>query len=277
MYGGTNWGALACPVVATSYDYSSPISENRRIDSKYYETKNLALFTRVAKDLTVTERVANSTSYSDNAAVATSELRNPDTNAAFYVTIHSTSSSGTRESFKLNINTSIGKLTVPQHAESIVLNGHQSKIIVTDFSIGKQTLTYSTAEVLTYAVVDGHPTVVLWVPAGESAEFHVKGARKGSVQDASGSKAKFYTDRQGVIASLSAVNGKTVLQFDNDVKVVVVDRPTAYHFWAPNLSDDPTGPVDKSGKIPLSFLWCAFKLTVLSPRTGALFGSGCDL
>ncbi|OAG06980.1 uncharacterized protein CC84DRAFT_1143190 [Paraphaeosphaeria sporulosa] len=246
MYGGTNWGAFACPVVATSYDYSSPISENRKIDSKYYETKSLALFTRVAKDLTVTNRVANSTAYSDNAAIATSELRNPNTNAAFYVTIHSTSSSGTREAFKLNVNTSIGELTIPQHAGSIVLNGHQSKIIVTDFSIGKQKLTYSTAEVLTYAVIDGNPTVVLWVPAGESAEFHVKGARKGSVESASGSKAKFYTDRQGVTASFNAVSGKSVLQFDNDVKVVVVDRPTAYLFWAPNLSDDPIGPVDKS-------------------------------
>ncbi|KAJ4356191.1 uncharacterized protein N0V89_004221 [Didymosphaeria variabile] len=246
MYGGTNWGAFACPVVATSYDYSSPISENRRIGSKYYETKNLALFTRVAKDLTMTNRLANSTSYSDNAAVATSELRNPNTNAAFYVTIHSTSSSGTEESFKLNVNTSIGRLTIPQHAGTILLNGHQSKIIVTDFSIGKQSLTYSTAEILTYAVIDGNPTVILWVPAGESAEFHVKGARKGSVQGASGSKAKFHQDRQGVAASLIAVNGKNVLQFDNHVRVIVVDRPTAYLFWAPNLSEDPFGPVDRS-------------------------------
>jgi hypothetical protein len=252
MYGGTNWGAFACPVVATSYDYSSPISENRHIDSKYYETKNLALFTRVAKDLTVTNRVANSTSYSDNAAIATTELRNPNTNAAFYVTIHSTSSSGTRESFKLNVNTSIGRLTIPQHAGSIVLDGHQSKIVVTDFSLGKQKLTYSTAEVLTYAVIDGHPMVVLWVPAGESAEFHVKGAHKGSVQAGSGAKARFNADHQGVTTSFSAVNGKSVLQFDNNVRVVVVDRPTAYLFWAPNLSDDPTGPVDKSGKLPLS-------------------------
>lgn len=31
---------------ATSYDYSSPISENRIIGSKYYETKLLTQFTR---------------------------------------------------------------------------------------------------------------------------------------------------------------------------------------------------------------------------------------
>ncbi|KAF1978168.1 hypothetical protein BU23DRAFT_525879 [Bimuria novae-zelandiae CBS 107.79] len=246
MYGGTNWGALACPVVATSYDYSSPISENRHIDSKYYETKNLALFTRVAEDLVVTNRIGNSVSYSTNPAVKTSELRNPETNAAFYVTIHATSSSGTRESFKLHVSTSIGNLTIPQHAGSIVLNGHQSKILVTDFSIGNKTLTYSTAEVLTYALIDGHPTVVLWVPRGESAEFHVKGARKGSVQAAGGSNATFHVDRHGVSSNFQAVNGKSVVHFDNSVRVIVADRPTAYRFWAPNLSEDPFGPVDES-------------------------------
>jgi hypothetical protein len=46
LYGGTNWGWLACPVVASSYDYSSPVSEDRIIGSKYYETKLLTHFTR---------------------------------------------------------------------------------------------------------------------------------------------------------------------------------------------------------------------------------------
>ena len=63
MFGGTNWGWSGCPVVgmsleapggggnaklfpATSYDYSSPVSENRAIWDKYYETKLLAMFTR---------------------------------------------------------------------------------------------------------------------------------------------------------------------------------------------------------------------------------------
>ncbi|KAF2681819.1 glycoside hydrolase family 35 protein [Lentithecium fluviatile CBS 122367] len=246
MYGGTNWGAFACPVVATSYDYSSPISENRKIDSKYYETKNLALFTRVAEDLTVTNRVGNSTAYATNSAVTTSELRNPDTNAAFYVTIHAYSPSSTKESFKLQVSTSIGNLTIPQRGGSIVLNGHQSKILVTDFRIGKRTLTYATAEVLTYALVDGNPVVVLWTGSGESAEFHIKGAHNGKVRSVGGAKATFHSDRTGVTTSIPSVAGMTVLEFDNKVKVIVADKPTAYLIWASNLSDDPFAPVDKS-------------------------------
>lgn len=249
VFGGTNWGALAAPVTATSYDYSSPISENRKIDSKYYETKNLALFTRVAEDLTVTDRIGNSSAYTSNSAVEASELRNPLTNAAFYVTIHSYSPSSTKESFKLHVSTSIGNLTIPQHEGSIVLNGHQSKILVTDFAMGNHTLTYSTAEVLTYALIDNKPVAVLWAGTGESVEFHIKGAKKGhQVSKNKGLNATFHAESHGVTANIQQVFGLSVLDFDNGVKVIVADKPTAYLFWAPNLSKDPFAPVDQSGK-----------------------------
>jgi beta-galactosidase GanA len=247
MYGGTNWGALACPVTATSYDYSAPISENRIIGNKYYETKNLAMFTQVAEDLTVTDRVGNSTAYTTNAAVTASELRNPDTNGAFYVTIHSKSSSGTTEPFELHVGTSIGNLTIPQKSGSIVLSGHQSKILVTDFTIGNNRLTYSTAEVLTYALIDSKPVVVLWAESGASVEFHLKGAKKASVsKEHHVANSTFQSDDHGVVANLPSISGMTVIEFNNGVKVVVADKLTAYRFWAPNLSNDPTAPVDKS-------------------------------
>lgn len=250
MYGGTNWGALAAPVVATSYDYSSPISENRKIDSKFYETKNLALFTRVADDLTVTDRLGNNTGYTTNSAVEASELRNPETSAAFYVTIHSESSSSTTESFKLHVSTSVGNLTIPQHAGSIVLKGHQSKILVTDFAIGNHTLTYSTAEVLTYALIDSQPVLILTAGIGESIEFHVKGTKKGSlVGPGSSGNATFHSEAGGVTTNIASVSGMSVYHFDNGVKVIVADKPTAYLFWAPNLSNDPFAPVDQSGKL----------------------------
>ncbi|KAF2470813.1 uncharacterized protein BDR25DRAFT_261998 [Lindgomyces ingoldianus] len=246
MYGGTNWGALAAPVTATSYDYSAPISEDRFIGSKFYETKNLAMFTRVAKDLTETIRLGNSTSYTNNVAVMASELRNPTTSSAFYVTIHSYSPSSTRESFKLYVSTSIGNLTIPQRGGSIVLNGHQSKILVTDFALGRQILTYSTAEVLTYVIVDGQPIVVLWAGNGESVEFHAKGAKRGSVVTKTNSNATFYQDDHGIIASLSQIAGMTMVSFDNGLTVVVADKTTGYQFWAPNLSNDPFASVYKS-------------------------------
>jgi hypothetical protein len=284
MFGGTNWGAIAAPVTATSYDYSSPISENREIGAKYYETKNLAMFTRVAEDLTVTNRLGNSSSYTTNSAVEASELRNPLTNAAFYVTIHSTSSSSTRESFKLRVSTSAGNITIPQHAGSIVLDGHQSKIISTDFKMGNNTLTYSTAEVLTYALINSKPVVVLSTGVGESVEFHIKGATKGSlISNGTSSNATFYTEAHGVTANIQKVSGMSVYHFNNGVKVVVADKPTAYLFWAPNLSNDPFAPVDQSVLVQGPYLVrgatldgsvLALKGDIMNSTTVEVFASG---
>ncbi|KAL4735663.1 glycoside hydrolase superfamily [Aspergillus similis] len=247
MFGGTNWGGIAAPVTASSYDYSAPISEDRSIGSKYYETKLLALFTRCAKDLTMTDRLGNGTQYTDNEAVIASELRNPDTNAAFYVTTHLDTTVGTDESFKLHVNTSKGALTIPRHGGTIRLNGHQSKIIVTDFSLGSETLLYSTAEVLTYAVFDRKPTLVLWVPTGESGEFAIKDAKSGSVANCSGcSNIQFHRDSGSLTVTFTQGEGISVLQLDNGVRVVLLDRQKAYTFWAPALTDDPLVPEGES-------------------------------
>ena len=270
MYGGTNWGALAAPVTATSYDYSSPISENRFISSKYYETKNLAMFTRVAEDLSVTDRLGNSTTYTTNDAVMASELRNPHTGSAFYVTIHSYSPSSTRESFKLHISSSIGNLTIPQRSGSILLNGHQSKILVTDFTIGPHVLSYSTAEVLTYAIIDGSPVLALWADVGESVEFHIKGAHTGTVVESQGaSNITFHTDDHGIIVGIPQVTGLHVVMLDNGVKILIADKPSAYHFWAPNLSDDPFAPVNQSGN---AFVFCKISFTCLTYSTVLVSG-----
>lgn len=248
MYGGTNWGAIACPIVATSYDYSSPIQESRGLWSKFHETKLLSLFTRAAEDLTVTDLIGVGTNYTTNAAIQASELRNPDTNAAFYVTRHVTSSSGTSETFKLSVSTSAGNFTIPQgNNASIALNGHQSKILVTDFKFGKKSLIYSTAEVLTYAILDNKPVLALWVPTGESGEFYVKGVKAGKQERCQGcSNIKFSKTKQGVIVSFTQGTGASVITLDNDVRVLLLDRSFAYLTWAPTITADPFGPADET-------------------------------
>ncbi|KAL4934561.1 glycoside hydrolase family 35 protein [Aspergillus undulatus] len=242
VFGGTNWGGIAAPVTATSYDYSAPISEDRSIGSKYYETKLLALFTRAARDLTVTDRLGNGTQYTTNEAVSATELRNPENNAAFYVLHHEDTTVGTDESFRLHVNTSQGALTIPRHGGFIRLNGHQSKIIVTDFNVGSETLLYSTAEVLTYEIFDGKPTLVLWVPTGESGEFAIKGAKSGS----STSPVRFHPSNGTLAVGFNQTQGINVVELDNGVRVLLLDRQAAYTFWAPTLTDDPLVPESES-------------------------------
>ncbi|KAH7320864.1 family 35 glycosyl hydrolase [Stachybotrys elegans] len=246
LFGGTNWGWHACPLVATSYDYSSPVSENRELWSKFYETKLLTLFTRVAKDLAHVDRLGDSTSYTDNEAITTSELRNPETNAAFYVVMHDDSTSGTQETFKLRVNTSEGEMTIPRRGRDITINGHQAKILVTDFTFGGKKLLYSTAEVLSYAVIDGSEVLALWLPEGEAGEFCVKGVSSAQLSHGSGVEA-FEAQAEADTITISYIqrSGLTALDLDGS-KVLLMDRETAYRFWVPTLDNDPFAPPEKT-------------------------------
>ena len=249
LYGGTNWGGLAAPVVATSYDYSSPISESRTIGDKYAETKLIGLFFRAARDLTKTDLIGNGTQYANNPMISTNELRNPDTGAAFYVTIHANSTVGTREEFKLKVNTSIGTLIIPRKGSNIVLDGFQSKIIVTDFIFGSHRLVYSTAEVLSVSTISQMETIVLWVPTGETAEFSVKDAKSGRLTQCQGCSSVGLHPGQGELTiSLQQSEGMSILEIDGCMRVIVMDRSFAYRFWATPLTNNPMAPENQTGQ-----------------------------
>lgn len=249
LFGGTNWGHSACPVVASSYDYSSPVSENRQLWSKFYETKLIVLFTRVAHDLAHTDRVGNGTMYTNNKKIRTAELRNPDTDAGFYVVLHDESSSGSTEQFKLDVTTSEGNITIPQLSNTITIDGHQSKILVTDFKFGEKKLVYSTAEVLSYAIIDGKEVLALWLPEGEAGEFKVKSDATAGVFSAAGEDSvALYEDDNGFTVSYVQNKGTSIIELDDGARILMLDREAAYRFWAPNLDNDPFAPVDNSGK-----------------------------
>ncbi|KAL4753695.1 glycoside hydrolase superfamily [Aspergillus terricola var. indicus] len=220
IHGGTNWGWIGAPAA---------IAENRTIGSKYYEIKSLALFARVAKDLTKTNIVGNSTSYSDNEAITAIELRNPDTDAGFYAIRHTDPTSNDEQSLRLSMS----------------LNGHVAKILVTDFRFGGRNLLYSTAEVLTYGVFDSRPTLALWVFNGEGGEFFTECATSGSAVRGDASKVQFVKSEKGLIVNFKEQAGMTVVTTDNDVRVLLMDRDTAHLFWVPALTADPIVPVDQ--------------------------------
>ncbi|KAF2669124.1 family 35 glycosyl hydrolase [Microthyrium microscopicum] len=245
VFGGTSWGWHAAPVTGTSYDYASPIQENRTIGDKYYETKLLAQFTRAAKDLSFTDRIGNGTSYTTNAAIMASELRNPDTNAGFYVTRHRDSTSSTVETFKLKANISGSILTIPQYDSGIKLNGHQSKILVTEFEFGNKLLLYSTAEVLTYSVQDKKGTLVLWVPTGESGEFAIDGVKNGRVISRDGSTSiGIYSGQSNVTITFQQTRGSSLVELDDGTRVILLDRSAAYRLWSPVLGNNPSADAD---------------------------------
>lgn len=206
----------------------------------------------MARDLTKVDRISNSTGYTSTPDIFTTELRNPDTNGGFYVTLHTSSPSTALTPFKLKVNTSVGNLTIPQYANSsIVLNGRQSKIIVTDFKVGNEKLIYSTAEVLTVSIQDNLPIIVLWLPTGEKGEFFLTGVREGKVTKRDGtSNVDFHPTKGGLIVSYTQLAGSSVVEFNNRFRVVLVDRSAAYYTWVPSLSSDPFTPESSTSKSP---------------------------
>jgi hypothetical protein len=150
-----NWGGLATNLVGTDYNYSAPISADRTLTPKYYETKLLGLFLGVAQDLRMTDRIAYGTNYTNLESttakpgnetlgpVGAAELRNPVTDAGFYVLRHNVSASEESSTFKVNVRTSIGNLQVPRFNDAMTLHGRESKILVTDFRFANRTLLYS--------------------------------------------------------------------------------------------------------------------------------------
>lgn len=207
----------------------------------------------MARDLTKVDRIRNSTGYASTPDIFTTELRNPDSNGGFYVTLHTSSPSTAITPFKLKVNTSAGNLTIPQYSNSsILLNGRQSKIIVTDFKVGSEKLIYSTAEVLTVSIQDYLPIVVLWLPSGEKGEFFLTGVHEGKVTKKDGtSTIDFHPTRGGLIVSYTQLAGYSVIEFSNRFRVVLVDRSAAYYTWVPSLSSDPFTPENSTSKSPL--------------------------
>ncbi|KAH0343075.1 putative beta galactosidase, partial [Aureobasidium melanogenum] len=255
LYGGTNWGGLAFPLVGTSYDYSAPIQEDRLIGDKYSEAKLLGYFIRSAKDLPLIERGANGTNLTTNSNVFTQVLYNVENNARFYVVRHANTTLQTSLSFKQNMTTSLGQFQVPQHAADIRINGRESKVLVSDYNAGEQKIIYSTAEVLAVSIQNGKPIIVFWVPTGESGEFYLKGAQHGSVKQCNGcSSVGFYQTKDGIITSFVQGSGMSVFQYGNGVTAVVVDRSHAYKLWHPTLTNDPHVPLDKTALVTGPYL-----------------------
>lgn len=62
---------------------------------------------------------------------------------------HTNASFLEESTYKLTLPTSQGNITVPQLEGSLSLRGRDTKIHVVDYAVGKHTLLYSSAEVMT--------------------------------------------------------------------------------------------------------------------------------
>ncbi|KAL7269720.1 hypothetical protein RUND412_007600 [Rhizina undulata] len=237
-FGGTNWGHVATPVVYTSYDYGSGITEARLIRDRANESKLLGLFTRATASLVHALQAGNSTveQYTANTAVYATELRENSSNAGFYVVRSTDTNSTDTKEFTLSVNTSTGALTLPVGSGNLVLEGRQTKIFVTDYKAGGITLLFSTAEVATWTIVDGKPVVLFYVNSGQAAEIAVLGTGKNfeKVKTTGYATVSASNSNGNLLLQLKQLTGKTIVELP-EATFIIADRPTAYTFWAPGI------------------------------------------
>lgn len=133
--------------------------------------------------------------------------------------------------------TRVGALTIPD----IELDGRQSKIIVTDYSIGSESsLLYSSAEVLTYATLDVD-VLVFYLNAGQKGAFVFKDAPADlKYQTYGNSNLSALETSQGTQYSYTQGEGVTAVKFSNGVLVYLLDKETAWNFFAPPTVSSPT-------------------------------------
>lgn len=222
----------------TSYDYDASIRETREVRDKYKQYKLIALFTRVSKGLHNTVMESNGTGNAvSTPEVFTWALKSKDSNARFYLTEKNDTRSRTVTDFSLNVNTSVGPVTIP----SLQLNGRQARWIVTDYAIGNETLLYSSGEVLTYGLFD-QPVVVLYLKQGQTGEFAFK-SQSNITFKSYGADSGFATTPSNSSSNVSfkykQAKGATVLQFSNGVLAYLLDVSTAWTFFAPPTTANP--------------------------------------
>ena len=178
----------------------------------------------------------NGTSYTSDPSIFTWVLRNTNTSAGFYVLQHNDTSSTSSTTFNLNVNTTAGPLTLA----GINLDGRQSKIVVTDYSLGSTILLYSTADIATYGIFGTTDVVVLYSEPGQASSFAVTGTGNGTYQSFGAPVHLNATVTNGITSyNYTQGSGASIVQFTNGTTFYLLDTQTAWRFWATPTMTNP--------------------------------------
>ncbi|KAI1091381.1 glycoside hydrolase family 35 protein [Rostrohypoxylon terebratum] len=255
-YGGTNWGNLGYRGGDSSYDYGAAIKENRHIwREKYSEEKLEANFFRVSPAyLTAVAGNASNGSYVSTDQIATTPVFGTEYPTNFYIIRHADWTSTNTTTYKLDVRTSIGNISIPQLGGELVLTRRDSKIHVTDYDVGGINLIYCTAEVFTWAQdVSGKRTLILYGGAEEVHEFAIDLANmtrtstptKPHDTNVKVEKTKFNT----LVVQWKVSAERRILKLDDNLEVLLLWRNDAYNYWVTELpAEGPIGNYSSPSK-----------------------------
>jgi Beta-galactosidase, domain 2/Beta-galactosidase, domain 3 len=124
---------------------------------------------------------------------------------------------------------------LPRTHGSIVLNGRQSKVIVTDYAWGHSGALYSTASIYFAGSIGRRDVLFLYGDADQSAEVAVK--LTGTGKQTSNSRITFSADSSYTTISFASGNLGLTLVYESETQLILFSDPvTAATFWAPVIS-----------------------------------------
>lgn len=227
-YGGTSWGWLPAPVVFTSYDYGSAISEPRELREKAMEMKQLGGLIASVPDLAGMVPAGPVQISSPNIQIY--HNRNPETDARFLMVTHKPSNGQTNDTFSFTADLPDGRYTVP-----MALNGFDAKWLVAGADVARQRLVYSTSELQSAQRMGKRDVLLLYGRAGEQGETVLRYASAPKVVVIEGSAATAFDSARGDLKLSYAHRGRTVVMIEDGgrppLTLILGDEAEGARYW----------------------------------------------
>ncbi|KUL83112.1 hypothetical protein ZTR_11010 [Talaromyces verruculosus] len=236
IFGGTNWGHIGWDEVYTSYDYRAAIREDRSITrEKYAEIKLENQFLKVSPSTLTSRLVTSATpSFTNTSEIVVTKTWDNITDATYWTSRHSSATDTSNVTFTLTLDTSQGNYTIPQLGGALSMAGYDSKIHVTNYPAGDVTLLYSSGEILSWKKYGSTTFIFIYGNPGELHETAVLNA-SGNCDVLEGAINKCVERDSSIIVNYFTT-GQNVVSIGSDIVLYLLDRPTAYQYWFPDLS-----------------------------------------
>lgn len=158
-------------------------------------------------------------SYTGNSALAVTALLG-ETN--FFVIRHAAYNSNDSTSYHITLPTSQGNITIPQLGGTLTLHGRDSKIHVTDYSVGAYNLLYSTAEIFTWKEYASKTVLVVY--GGPNEEHELAFTACGRAQTIEGSGVKVAYKNGATIINYETSATRRIVQLENNLYVYLLGK-----------------------------------------------------
>ncbi len=240
LFGGTSWGWLPSEDLYTSYDYGAAITEGRQLTGKYDEDKKIGYFVSSVRPITYTNTVPDVAS--SNPKLRVRSLVNPTTLTQFFTLIQadSTSTSFQQVTFPISLNMAAYQ-TVPQQGV-LVINGRDCKLLVAGYAMDRQSLMYSTSEIMTHARIGARDVAVFYGRVTEDGETVLHYASTPMVDVLAGTVSSVYDSSSGDLRLNYVHSGLTLLRITGGKAPLVLgiaDDAAAATFWRFDVGGQP--------------------------------------